>query len=211
MDVHINSLYICVKDMARAVSFYEDLFGQAVSEKDEIYSVFDVHGFRFGLFAFERVNEAHTFGTSCVPSISTESLSALREKLDKHGAAFPLTLIGDNWVGEIDDSEGNRIELTARCKGLLVLVRYRIRDGWRSEFIKELEKAGIASASRAEAGNLLYELSLPEDSDNDVCLTEVWTDEEAQTLHGKTPHYKELSLLKEKFVLDTAIEKRLLR
>lgn len=207
MDAHIDSLYICVKDMKRAIKFYEKFFEQSVTERDDIYSVFVIHGFRFGLFAYEKVNEEHTFGTNCVPSVCVESLSALREKLKMYGAAFPITKIGSNWVGEINDSEGNRIELTTPCESLLVLVRYILAEGKRDEFLREFEKAGIAEASKKEEGNLRYDIFLPADSENDVCLTEVWENAEAQVLHGKTPHYKKLAKLKKAFVRDAIIEK----
>lgn len=54
MKCCIKSCYICVKDMDRAVAFYETFFEQPVTEKDDIYSVFDIEGFRFGLFAYEK-------------------------------------------------------------------------------------------------------------------------------------------------------------
>lgn len=68
MNCIIKSLYICVKDMNRAIDFYENLFEQTVTVRDEIYSVFDINGFRLGLFAYEKVNEKHVFGNSCLPS-----------------------------------------------------------------------------------------------------------------------------------------------
>ena len=111
--IRINSLYICVKDMNRAIKFYEALFEQAVTERDEIYSVFEVNGFRFGLFAFEKMNEPHTYGNNCLPSVSLDSLDVLKAKLEGKEICFPMTTIGNNWVAEILDSEGNRVELTA--------------------------------------------------------------------------------------------------
>lgn len=57
MNCIIKSLYLCVKDMNRAIDFYENLFEQTVTVRDEIYSVFDINGFRLGLFAYEKVNE----------------------------------------------------------------------------------------------------------------------------------------------------------
>ena len=66
----INSLYICVKDMQRAVDFYEHLLGQKVTERNEIYSIFDVGGFRYGLFANEKMNEPKRWGNNCLPSFS---------------------------------------------------------------------------------------------------------------------------------------------
>ena len=46
MKCGISSLYICVKDMERAIRFYEDFFEQPVTERDETYSVFDIGGGR---------------------------------------------------------------------------------------------------------------------------------------------------------------------
>ena len=115
MNCSIASLYICVKDMDRAIRFYEALFEQPVTEKDEIYSVFVVNGFRFGLFAFEKMNEEHSFGSNCLPSISFGSREVLEHKMSGMEICFPLTKIKGNWVAEIVDSEGNHIEITAPC------------------------------------------------------------------------------------------------
>ena len=116
MRFHINSLYLCVNDMERAIRFYEVLFEQKVTEKDEIYSVFEVSGFRLGLFAYKKTNEPHTFGTNCLPSISVDSLDHLMKKLEGKKVCFPVTRIGSNWVAEFADSEGNHLEITAPAK-----------------------------------------------------------------------------------------------
>ena len=113
MNCKISSLYICVKDMERAIRFYEDFFDQPVTERDDIYSVFDIDGFRYGLFAFQMMNEMHSFGSNCLPSISFENVSILRTKLEGKEICFPLTQIKGNWVAEFVDSEGNHIEVTA--------------------------------------------------------------------------------------------------
>ena len=116
MKCRIDSLYICVSDMKRAVHFYETFFDQPVTEYDDTYSVFDIDGFRFGLFAFETVNEKHVFGSNCLPSISFDSLDVLKTKLEGKKICFPLTKIKENWVAEFIDSEGNHIEITAPIK-----------------------------------------------------------------------------------------------
>lgn len=113
MNCNIKSLYICVKDMDRAIAFYEAFFEQQVTEKDDIYSVFDVNGFRFGLFAYEKMNEEHEFGSNCLPSVSVENIDVLHKKIGDKELCFPLTKIGKNWVAEFVDSEGNHIEVTA--------------------------------------------------------------------------------------------------
>lgn len=113
MQCSINSLYLCVKDMKRAIEFYEEFFEQKVTKRDKIYSVFDINGFRLGLFAYQKMNEQHTFGSNCLPSVSVDSCDILKHKLKKLKVIFPLKQIGSNWVSEFEDSEGNHIELTA--------------------------------------------------------------------------------------------------
>ena len=109
----IRSMYICVRNMERAIAFYEQFLGAPPVERDAVYSVFDVSGFRLGLFAFEKMGEAHTFGDNCLPSIEVESEEILMEKLDGVTVVFGPKQIGPYLVAEILDSEGNRLEITA--------------------------------------------------------------------------------------------------
>lgn len=111
--MNLKSLYICVQDMNRAIEFYEELLGQTVTENDDIYSVFDINGFRLGLFAYEKKGESHEYGSNCLPSLSVDSKAILEKKIMGKEICFPLTLIRGNWVVEIVDSEGNHIEMTA--------------------------------------------------------------------------------------------------
>lgn len=113
MNCKIGSLYICVTDMDRAVAFYEDLLEETVTVRDDIYSVFDVNGFRLGLFAYQKMNEKHVFGSNCLPSIEVDNIDILKNKLSKLKIVFPLTKIGANYVAEFEDSEGNHVEITA--------------------------------------------------------------------------------------------------
>ena len=98
--------------MERAISFYEAFFEQKVAVKDNVYSIFDINGFRFGLFAFEKMKEPHTFGSNCLPSISVDSIDILKQKLESLKIVFPVTKIGENWVAEFEDTEGNHVEIT---------------------------------------------------------------------------------------------------
>ena len=113
MNCTVKSLYLCVRDMERAIRFYEAFLEQPVTEKDELYSVFDIQGFRLGLFAYEKAGEKHIFGSNCLPSLEVDSLDILKNKLSGLKIVFPLKRIGQNWVSEFEDSEGNHIELTA--------------------------------------------------------------------------------------------------
>lgn len=99
------------KDMDRAVAFYEGFFERPVTEKDIIYSVFDINGFRMGLFADEKMQEKHTYGSNCLPSIRVANVDILRHKLETLKVIFPLKTIGENWVSEFEDSEGNHTAL----------------------------------------------------------------------------------------------------
>ena len=115
VEFKLKSLYICVKDMERAICFYEGLLCQPVTKRDEIYSVFDIGGFRYGLFAYEKMNEPHTYGNNCLPSLEVSDIHLIQKQLEKMNCkiVFPLTKIGDNWVFEFIDSEGNQIEVTS--------------------------------------------------------------------------------------------------
>ena len=113
MNCKIASLYVCVENMDRAIRFYEAFFERTVTEKGRLYSVFEIDGFRFGLFAYRSAGESHAFGSNCLPSVSVDSLDTLKRKIGDKAVCFPLTQIGGSWVAEFVDSEGNHIEITA--------------------------------------------------------------------------------------------------
>ena len=98
--------------MERALRFYEDFLERPAVVIDDVYSVFEIDGFRLGLFAYQKVSEDHVFGSNCLPSISVESVDVLKDKISCLEVCFPLTQIGPNWVAEFVDSEGNHVEIT---------------------------------------------------------------------------------------------------
>jgi predicted enzyme related to lactoylglutathione lyase len=114
LTFRIKSLYVCVNDMQRAIEFYEKLLGQKVTERDEIYSVFDINGFRYGLFANQKANETKVWGNNCLPSLEVNDINFIQKTLEELNCpiVFPLTIIGKNKVLEFTDSEGNDIEIT---------------------------------------------------------------------------------------------------
>lgn len=114
LEFKLKSLYVCVKDMKRAIEFYENLLGQKVTEKNDIYNVFDINGFRYGLFANEKMNEAKKWGNNCLPSLEVSNMDLILKKLEELHCklVFPLTIIDENQVLEFEDSEGNYIEIT---------------------------------------------------------------------------------------------------
>lgn len=90
---------------------------------------------------------------------------------------------------------------------ILVLVRYTVKPGLRAEFLKQADEQGVIWGSRAEKGNLKYEYSLPLESENDVILTELWTDGEAVAAHRDTPHFGKLQELKTQYIDDVVIDR----
>jgi predicted enzyme related to lactoylglutathione lyase len=99
--------------MDRAIDFYERLFEQSVEEKDEVFSIFNIKGFRYCLFNNDKVQEKVIWGDNCLPSFEVSDMKLLLKKLKDLNAkiVFPLTKIHDNEVLEFKDSEGNDIEV----------------------------------------------------------------------------------------------------
>ena len=116
LDFTLNSLYICVKDMDRAINFYENFLEQPIYKKDKILSIFDIKGFRFCLFNNSEVKEEVIWGDNCLSSFEVNDIKEVTEKLKKleRDIVFPLTKINDNWVLEFKDTEGNDIEVFSK-------------------------------------------------------------------------------------------------
>lgn len=76
MNCSLRSMYLCVNDMERAIRFYEDFLERPAVVRDEIYSVFEIDGFRLGLFAYQKAGENHAFGRNCLPSIEWNILTS---------------------------------------------------------------------------------------------------------------------------------------
>lgn len=113
----LNSAYICVKDMNRAIKFYEQFLEQQVNIRDGIFSIFNLDGFNFCLFNPKKVKEEVTYGDNCLLSFKVENMDDLQKKLDclKVEIVYPLTKIGDKLVLEFKDPEGNDIEVYCSC------------------------------------------------------------------------------------------------
>ena len=115
-NIRLNSLYICVKDLARACRFYEDLLG--IKSEPDHEGMFVLHGFRFMLYDYQAVGDTVVYGDNCLPSFLVDDIEAFERKLAALGApiVFPRVQIRDNWVLEFRDPEGNDIEVYAKVK-----------------------------------------------------------------------------------------------
>ena len=61
-----NKVFISMrKRYGQSNSIYEDFFEQPVMLRDRIYSIFNINGFRLGLFAYEEVKEPHIWNQLC--------------------------------------------------------------------------------------------------------------------------------------------------
>jgi predicted enzyme related to lactoylglutathione lyase len=113
----LNSFYLCVKDVKRAVNFYEQLLNQKVENN----GLFIINGIRLMLLDYQSVNHDRVvFGHNCLPSFEVSNIKAFMEKLDELKAEiiFPCTRIGNNWVLEFKDTEGNPIEAYSKYRPL---------------------------------------------------------------------------------------------
>jgi predicted enzyme related to lactoylglutathione lyase len=109
----INSLYVCVKDMKRAVSFYEKFFNEKLDDFNEQFSIFDIHGFSFGLFNPEKADEKYVLGNNIVPNINVENVDVVYDRIKKMGIkiALKMTTFNEYKCFQFEDSEGNVIEV----------------------------------------------------------------------------------------------------
>lgn len=109
----LDSAYICVKDMDRAIKFWEEFLEQKITTRDEILSEFDLDNFKLFLFDFKKAKEKVKYGDNCLLSFKVSDIKETEDKLKKLGAKiiFPIIKIGENFVLEFKDSEGNDVEV----------------------------------------------------------------------------------------------------
>ena len=115
----VSYFEIPVTDMERAIAFYQAVFGQTLER-----TVIDGHD--MALFPFDEdgqgITGALAKGDSYTPSITgpriyffVDSIEDTLNKVISLGGsiAYPKTLVGDFWVAEFVDSEGNQIALSS--------------------------------------------------------------------------------------------------
>lgn len=115
----VSYFEIPVDDMERATDFYETVFSVTLDRAV-------VDGLDMALFPFDKngrgVSGALARGESYVPSKAGPRIYFFVENIDeilaralsKGGkAAYPKTPVGDFWVAEFEDTEGNQIALSS--------------------------------------------------------------------------------------------------
>ncbi len=118
MKPKLESAYICVKDMERAVAFYQWFLDRKANKKSDSMYMFDIDGFRLFLFDHARENETVAYGDNCLLSFEVDDAVEMEKMLVKKGLkiVFPLKEIIDNIVFEFEDPEGNHIEVFSNIK-----------------------------------------------------------------------------------------------
>lgn len=96
-------------------------------------------------------------------------------------------------------------------ENLLLNVTYTTKPGKRTAFLKALAQLGVVEKSKQEPGNLKYDYFYPLDSEDQLLLVEIWTDEEALALHTQTEHYQQLQSIKGDYLINASIERFYLR
>ena len=88
----------------------------------------------------------------------------------------------------------------------IVLVRYKCKQGSRDSYYKAIKDNKIDQMSRSEEGCIRYEYSFGI-TDDELILTEIWSDEEAIEFHKNSEHFAKLGELKAQYVENTEFEK----
>ncbi len=90
---------------------------------------------------------------------------------------------------------------------ILVQILYTGQDGAARRFAEEMESSGVLAAVRAEPGNEGYAYYVPMDDPESVLLIDRWRDQEAITIHHKSPMMEQIATLRTKYGLRMQVER----
>ena len=93
---------------------------------------------------------------------------------------------------------------------LLLLVKYTAKPGGGEKFVRKITASGILNTVRTEDGCISYDYYFSAESPDTVLLIEKWVSPEQQEAHLQSAHMAELMRIKEKYILNTAVEKAVL-
>ena len=93
---------------------------------------------------------------------------------------------------------------------LLLLVKYTAKPGGGEKFVREITASGILNTVRTEDGCEGYDYYFSAENPDTVLLIEKWVSPEQQEAHLQSAHMAELMRIKEKYILNTAVEKAVL-
>ena len=99
--------------------------------------------------------------------------------------------------GKLKDLK-KRVDLTEAMAG---------EGGAARAFAEEMERSGVASRIRAEAGNERYEYFFPMNDPETVLLIDRWADQAAIDAHHVSPMMQTIAALREKYDLHMRVER----
>ncbi len=88
---------------------------------------------------------------------------------------------------------------------MLLHVMYTTIDGKRNDFINDIKQSNVLDLIRKEDGCVSYTYYLDAYNPNIILLVEEWESKEKQQFHLTQEHMKELSAIKNKYVLNTTV------
>ena len=88
----------------------------------------------------------------------------------------------------------------------VLLVRYKCKQGCRDRYYKAIKENHIDELSQAKEGCIRYEYSFSV-AEDELLLTEVWSDAEAIEVHKNSDHFAKLGELKAEYVENTELMK----
>ena len=118
MRPKIKAVYLSVRNMERAVKFYEDVFDRKVSSFDERMSSFDFDNISFLLFNPNIDGETVSFGNNVVPNIEVEDINQVMDLIKTKNCeiVMPLEKIEKYLIFQIKDTEENIVEFYQTMK-----------------------------------------------------------------------------------------------
>ncbi len=90
---------------------------------------------------------------------------------------------------------------------LTVNLYYTGINGNAKKFADEMERSGLASAIRAEKGNLRYDYFIPMNDPETVLLIDSWENQDALDTHHASPMMEQIASLREKYDLHMSVER----
>ncbi|MCK5413551.1 MAG: hypothetical protein KAI57_04225 [Candidatus Pacebacteria bacterium] len=112
MKPQIKAIYLSVKNMKRAVEFYEEIFDIKVSLFDKRMSSFNFENISLLLFDPEIDGEKCLIGNNIVPNIEVDDINKMFQfiKTKKCEVVMPLKKINEYLIFQAKDTENNIIE-----------------------------------------------------------------------------------------------------
>ena len=92
-------------------------------------------------------------------------------------------------------------------ENIILHVYYRSKNGTAEDFVRAVKESGLQAKVRAEDGCIQYDYHLSLEENGTVVLLEKWRDSNALAAHMQHPHMETLKELKERFALETVIER----